>query len=157
MAAWRHAVFLALLLVTGLVLAAENEPARVEVVFAEFGTFDASNPQEVNFVPTRVVPHRVGQRYGWVIDVATTRRSLGVREEYLLPMPAKAKAAEAANAIDTDIPLVRRNQVSQRQLVPENGRIVGEWEIGPNEPAGHRHLQVLIEGDVAADFEYDVK
>lgn len=55
------------------------------------------------------------------------------------------------------IPLQRRNQVSQRQLVPVDGRIYGEWEVAPGEPSGHRHLQVVIEGEVAASFEYDVK
>jgi hypothetical protein len=56
-----------------------------------------------------------------------------------------------------NIPLQRRNQVSQRQLVPVDGRIFGEWSVGPGEPAGHRHLQVVIEGEVAASFEFDVK
>ena len=55
------------------------------------------------------------------------------------------------------IPLERRNQVSQRHLVPVDGQIFGEWEIGPGEPPGQRHLQVLIEGRVAASFEYEVK
>jgi len=38
-----------------------------------------------------------------------------------------------------------------------DGKIYGEWAIGPNEPGGHRRLQVLIENEVAARFEFDVK
>ena len=56
-----------------------------------------------------------------------------------------------------DVPAQRRNQVSQRQLVPVEGKIYGEWAIGSSEPAGHRHLQVIIEGQVAASFEFDVR
>ena len=41
--------------------------------------------------------------------------------------------------------------------MPQEGRIFGEWEIGPGEPPGRRHLQVVIEGEVAASFEYDVR
>lgn len=132
----------------------------VKVVSAEFGIFDASNPRELVFEPTVVVPHRQGQRYGWIIEVHTSKSSLSVREEYLLPNaqnPSKAEQVTDSLSESLSIPAQRRNQVSQRQLVPVDSKIYGEWAVGPNEPAGHRHLQVIIEGQVAASFEYDVK
>jgi|APLow6443716910_1056828.scaffolds.fasta_scaffold87559_2 hypothetical protein len=134
----------------------------VEIVSAEFGLFDASNPDELAFEPATVVPQKVGQRYGWVIEVRTRKRSLAVREEYLLPTAATAAAPSftakiAADPTTLNVPLLRRNQVSQRQLVPVEGRIFGEWSIGPGEPAGQRHLQVIIEGQLGADFEYEVR
>ena len=52
---------------TAVLAAEEVAPAAVEVLSAEFGIFDASDSREVAFGPTRVVPHREGQRYGWVI------------------------------------------------------------------------------------------
>lgn len=146
----------------GISLAAPMVPIElpaeppVDVVSAEFGVFDASNPKEMVFEPTRVVPHRQGQRYGWAIEVKTHKRSLSVSEEYLLPNPAKAQPSPEKPGV-VEIPQQRRSQVSQRQLVPVEGMIYGEWVIGPNEPAGHRHLQVVIEDQVAVRFEYDVK
>lgn len=135
-----------------------SAPAPVDIVNAEFGLFDDRNPRELVFEPGDVVPHQVGQRYGWIIEVRTTKRSLSVSEEYLLPTAAPSLTLPANSAAEVwNIPQARRNQVSQRQLVPVDGKIYGEWAIGPNEPAGHRHLQVLIEGQVAASFEYDVK
>ncbi len=101
-----------------------------------------------------------GQRYGWIIEVHTSKSSLSVREEYLLPNaqnPSKAEQVTDSLSESLSIPAQRRNQVSQRQLVPVDSKIYGEWAVGPNEPAGHRHLQVIIEGQVAASFEYDVK
>lgn len=139
------------------IMAEETVPAPVEVVSAEFGTFDAGNSKELTFEPTRLVPHRAGQRYGWVIEVRTSQRSLSVREEYLLPNPVKTPKSDNPIVADLEMPLYRHNQVSQRQLVPVDGKIYGEWEVGPGEPAGHRHLQVVIEDRVAASFEYDVK
>jgi len=133
------------------------EKVPVEIVSAEFGTFDASDPSEMVFEPSSVVPHRVGQRYGWIIEVRTRQRSLSVSEEYLLPIVPKATKAPASSGETIDMPLPRRNQISQRQLVPVDGKIYGEWAVGANEPAGHRHLQVVIEGQVAASFEFDVK
>jgi hypothetical protein len=162
----RRTLLFLMIILSGVALAAPPNPkeAPVEIVSAEFGLFDASNPDELAFEPATVVPQKIGQRYGWVIEVRTSKRSLAVREEYLLPTAATAgaSAAEAKAAADPaintlNIPLLRRNQVSQRQLVPVDGRIYGEWAIGPGEPAGRRHLQVIIEGQLGASFEYEVK
>ena len=140
-----------------VVVADEVAPVPVEIVSAEFGIFDASDSRELAFGPTRVVPHRKGQRYGWVIELRTTQRSLSVREEYLLPNPVKTPKSNDPIVADLEMPLYRHNQISQRQLVPVDGKIYGEWEVGPGEPAGHRHLQVVIEDQVTASFEFDVK
>ena len=137
-----------------LVLSTNAFAVSVEIVRAEFGVFDMSNPRETLFEETRVVPHKVGTRYGWIIEVRTGKRSLSVREEYLLPSTARTESSDAKTLV---IPFERRSQVSQRQLVPQEGRIFGEWEIGPNEPHGRRHLQVVVEGEVAASFEYEVR
>ncbi len=153
------AFFLCCALFAGAALAAPPVPVELplEIVGAEFGIFDASDPREVVFEPTRVIPHRQGQRYGWIIEVRTKRRSLSVSEEYLLPNPAQIRSSMVGKTEVMDIPERRRNQVSQRQLVPVDDLITGEWEVGPSEPAGRRSLQVVVEGQVAAVFEYDVK
>ena len=143
----------------GMSFAAQPSPvtASVEVLSTEFGLFDASDSGEQVFEPASIVPHKVGQRYGWIIEVRTSNRSLSVREEYLLPTPIKKQNDMDSLAESLNIPIQRRNQVSQRQLVPVDGKIYGEWAIGSGEPAGHRHLQVVIENQVAASFEFDVK
>lgn len=158
----RRAMIFLSLLVTGSAFAAPPVPEKipVEILSAEFGLFDASNPKESAFEPGLRVPHREGQRYGWVITVQTTRRSLSVREEYVLPTASKSKIdAKEMDAVTASLSIAtpKRNQISQRQLVPVDGKIYGEWAVGPSEPAGHRHLQVIIEGDLAASFEFDVK
>ena len=158
----RKALIVCCACVATISYAAPPNPAQspVEIVSAEFGLYDAANPREMVFEPALVVPHRQGQRYGWIIEVRTRKSSLSVREEYLLPnpkTPPKAQAASDSGGESLSFPAQRRSQVSQRQLVPVDGKIYGEWAVGPNEPAGHRHLQVVIEGQVAASFEYDVK
>jgi hypothetical protein len=128
-----------------------------EVVSAEFGLFDASDPQQVVFSPTNVVPHREGQLYGWTIELRGAERSVSVREEYLLPSRAVEERTESAEGTKLVIPLERRSQVSQRQLVPVDGFIYGEWSVGPREPAGPRRLEVIVEGRVAARFAFEVR
>ena len=151
----RKIVVAVLVLMAGLASAAPPAPVPVVVLSAEFGAFNTSDKGEQTFTPATVVPHRVGQRYGWIIELANARRSLSVREEYLLSSSAKPPSEPESESLFVALP--RRNQVSQRQLVPVEGKIYGEWAIGPNEPAGHRQLQVIVEDQVAASFEFDVK
>lgn len=155
----RRTLFRTAALMTGIFFAATTSAAElsVEIISAEFGTFDDSNPRELIFEPTAIVPHKAGQRYGWIIEVRTSKRALSVREEYVLPSPPRETKASDPLSESLNIPLQRRNQVSQRHLVPVDGKIYGEWAIGPNEPAGHRHLQVIIEEQLAASFQYDVQ
>ena len=157
----RKALFVVGVLIAGSALAAPERPDApadtLEIVAAEFGVFDASDTQATSFVPTRVVPHQVGQRYGWIIEVRSARRSLSVREEYVLAGSASATPKAGPLGEVLDFSQQRRNQVSQRLLVPVDGAIYGEWAIGPNEPSGHRHLRVVIEDQVAVSFEYEVK
>lgn len=149
------ALILAMATAAGNVQAADV--ATVEVLSAEFGTFDTGNPRETLFQASNVIPHKEGQRYGWIIELRAGKRSVSVREEYLLPNPVKPGKNAASADGTVIIPMDRRNQVSQRQLVPVDGKIYGDWAIGPGEPAGHRHLQVIVEDQLAADFEFDVK
>ena len=150
-------VFLWLVVISLNVPAARAASPGIQVVSAEFGVFDASDPNRVVFEPTRTIPHREGQRYGWMIELRGVKRSVSVREEYLLPNPVRTPKSDDPIVADLEMPLYRHNQVSQRQLVPVDGKIFGEWEVGPGEPAGHRRLQVVIEDQVAASFEFDVK
>lgn len=157
----RHTPILLAAFVAGSVFADTPTPTTVktpvEIVNAEFGIFADGSPNELVFEPTDKIPHKPGQRYGWVIEIHTAKRTLSVREEYLLPeADNNGKATDPLNA-SLNIPARRRNQVSQRQLAPVDGRIYGEWAIGPDEPPGHRHLQIVIEEQLAASFQYDVE
>jgi hypothetical protein len=155
---WVRKIFIALCVFYGV--AARAQPSEtetgplVEIVHAEFGVFDTRDQKTV-FSESSVVSRKQGQRYGWVIEIRTKKPSLSVREEYLLPNAANANSPEKAS--EGLILWERRSQVSQRQLTPVENLIYGEWVSGPNEPAGHRHLQVIIEDETVADFEFDVK
>ena len=75
----------------------------------------------------------------------------------MLPGAAIDLRTYSAEGTKLVIPLDRRSQVIQRQMVPVDGQIYGEWAIGPQEPAGRRQLDVVIEGRVAASFEFEVR
>ncbi|MDR0440841.1 MAG: hypothetical protein LBI59_07640 [Candidatus Accumulibacter sp.] len=129
----------------------------LELVAAEFGLFDASDPLRVIFSPADVVPRREGQRYGWMIELRDAPRSVSVREEYLLPGRTSGAFTESDEGAKLVIPMERRSQVSQRQLVPVDGVIYGEWSVGPREPAGPRRLEVIVEEEAVAVFDFEVR
>lgn len=149
----RKLIIASTLAFAGIVAAAPPSAPVVKILGADFGIFEEVAPRELAFEPTRVVPHKDGQRYGWVIEVRTTKRHLSVREEYLLPSRVADEARKDGTVI---IPLDRRAQVSERQLAPVDGRIYGEWAVGPGEPAGQRRLEVIVEGQPVS-FEYEVR
>ncbi len=155
---FRQFVFSSCLAVAGLhAPAVLADSPTVEIVAAEFGVFDASDPKRVVFEPAQIIPHREGQHYGWMIEVRTNKRSLSVREEYLLPSRVNEERTESPDGVKIVIPLERHAQVSQRQMVPVDGRIYGEWSIGPQEPAGRRQLNVIVEDKATVSFEFEIK
>jgi hypothetical protein len=92
-----------------------------------------------------------------MIELRGVPRAVSVREEYLLPGRVAGEFTESAEGTKLVIPMEQRSQVSQRQLVPVDGRIYGEWSVGPREPAGPRRLEVIVEGAVAAAFDFEVR
>lgn len=153
-----RALFLMLLLAVSPLQAAPpvEKVEKVEVVAAEFGLFE-ERKGELVFTPAEVVPHVLGQRYGWIMEVRTKRHAVAVTEEYVVPRPNTGSAEEKEVARNLGLSNDKRIQVSQRLLVPREDHIYAEWSVGPSEPTGHRRLQVLVEGEVAARFEFDVK
>ncbi|WP_153109124.1 hypothetical protein [Propionivibrio limicola] len=125
----------------------------VRILDAEFGVFKAGPDGEVIFESARVVPRRAGQRYGWAIEVHTKKRRLNVREEYVQAEPPSVP--ETAAALDFVMPPKRR-PISQRQLVPVDGWIYGEWTMSADEAAGPRRLHVLVETLPPVEFVFEV-
>ncbi len=144
---------------------AQEKTISTRIIGAEFGIFTNAKTSENNkqsadfsFAPSLQIPATSGVRYGWSIQIDTNKRSVSVREEYLIDSPNKTQMQKAPDTeTNIEIILPRRQQVSQRQLVPVNGMIFGQWEIGANEPKGARHLQVIIENSATADFEFQVR
>ena len=142
----RRFLFLMVFFLSSLSLA-----AGFDVTEAEFGVFDAKNPKRLGFEAAQVIPRKAGLRYGWMIVLKNAPPNVSVREEYLIAPKNRTDNTEGLVVFD------RRQQVSQRYLAPKDGVIVGEWEMGPSDPKGPRHLQVIIDDRAIVDFEFEVQ
>ena len=146
-------------IVAGIAIAASpnQEEAPVEILSASFGTFDSAGPNELVLAPSNVVPLKLGQRYGWVVEVRTRKRSLAIREEFVFPPKSKNQVFPNLVSESLNFPTPRRALAGERQLVPMEGKIYGESTVSSNDSAGHRMLQIFIEGQLGPRFEYDIE
>jgi hypothetical protein len=128
-----------------------RDSSPVHVVSADFGVFVSGLARELVLETADVIPRQAGQYYGWVIEVRTRKRSLDVREEYVWPdAPGIDPRDEGPGGGTRSLRFPQRRQVSQRTLTPVDGRIYGAWLVGPDEPAGQRHLEVRIRNEVVS-------
>ena len=147
----RKILLLVQLLVPLFAAGASFAATPVDIVSAEFGVFTSDEDEGRVFAPGELIPLVPGQRYGWVLEVRSPRRSVSVREEALLAAPpVKADDQET-------ISFERRRLLGQRQLVPVGGRIFGEWTVGPDDRPGPRRLRVTVEEQSSVDFAYELR
>jgi hypothetical protein len=150
------AIGAALLLTAGLQARAAPAVPDVEIIKAEFGIFEDDGSDQLGFGATSEIPFTHGQPYGWLIEVRTTRKSLAVREEVL--MPQDTVAASGSNESDLAMPAMRESLLSlnERRVPVSDGMIFGERRIRAEDKAGRYRLRVYVERKLTATFDYSV-
>ena len=145
-----------LLLTAALQALAAPAVPDVEVVKTEFGIFEDDGSDQLGFGATSEIPFAIGQPYGWLIEVKTTKKSLAVREETL--MPRDTPAAPGSNDSDIGIPANPESGLSfnERRVPVTDGMIFGERRIGQADKPGSYRLRVYIERKLTATFDYQV-
>lgn len=133
---------------------ANQDGAPVRVLKAEFGLF--SNTGGPAFVPSKIVPLKEGQSFGWILLVDTAKTSVSQREEFTLPL----QPATWGDPPPTGVRVISddgRTAISVQQAAPDKGVLFNVWQIAPGDPAGHHTIRVFIEGVLAGDFEFEVE
>lgn len=128
--------------------------APVRVLKAEFGLFNPdANPV---FKPSKVVPLKEGQSFGWILLVETDKPHLTLREEFTLP----TQPVTWGDPPPTGIRVISddgRIAVTQQEVSPDKGVLFNVWQIAPGDPTGRHTFRVFIEGNLAGSFEFDVE
>lgn len=130
--------------------------SETRITTAEFGVYHRAPSGKIRFVPTRTVPHKKGQSYGWIIVLDTPRKTVRWREEFTLPARPASWGAEEKNGSRT-LSKDRRTAVTEREVTPNAGQIANQWSVIPGDPKGHHMIRVFVDGVPAAVFEFDVK
>jgi hypothetical protein len=136
----------------------DTPPApAIEIVQADFGAFDVSDPGEPSFFPTTAVPHRVDQKYGWIVYLRTTKTKVKWREEFTLPASPETWGLDGVpgrNSISAD----RRTSITENEeeLGPL-GVILNIWQVERGDPRGRYVIRLIIEDRLERTFEFDVQ
>jgi len=129
----------------------------VEIVRSEFGRFDVSESGEPVFVPTTTIPLKVGQGYGWVMLLNTSKAKVMWREEFTLPEAPEAWDDEVEPNSVRSISEDRRVAVTVQEVEPSEGVILHSWAVAPGDPTGRYVIRVIVDGSIEQVFEFDVE
>lgn len=145
-----------LLLAAGLPARAAPAAPDVEIVKTEFGIFEDDGSDQLGFGATGEIPFAIGQPYGWLIEVRTTKKSLAVREEILLPRDTPAAPDRDDSSIGIPANPESLLGFNERRVPVSDGMIFGERRIGPTDKPGTYRLRIYVERKLTATFDYSV-
>lgn len=126
-----------------------------KVIATEFGLFDVHDGKDV-FTPTTHVPLRVGQAYGWLMILRTSKEKITWREEFTLPEPPKTweiSETEGKRSISDD----QRTAVTERTVTPDRGVLMNSWSVVEGDPVGRYQIRVFIERVLVKEIAFDVE
>jgi hypothetical protein len=128
---------------------------ETETIRAEFGVFIPTESGELILKPSKIVPLKEGQQYGWSMLLRTKKPKLKWREEFTLPsVPTiwNGDLSDATQSISQD----KKTSVIEKEVIPTNGTIESIWEVAPGDPSGHYIIKVTVDGDINQVFEFDI-
>jgi hypothetical protein len=129
------------------------EPA-VRVEQYAFGLFNRAPDGRIDFRPTKTVPLKPEQSFGWIIGVDTKKPTVRWREEFTVPYPPETWGpVEGKHELSAD----RKVSILEREVTPERGFVFNSWTIAPGDPKGRHVIKVTIEDAPPVVFEFDVE
>lgn len=127
----------------------------VTVTQATFGVYRTEQAGQLILEPASTVPFSVGQQYGWVMRLRTSRQRIRWREELTLPSVPNTWGSEriGSRTITAD----NRSITTEREVSIDSGYIFNAWKIEPGDPTGHYRIVVSVEDGPSHTFSFDVK
>ena len=153
---------------TGVITAAQADqpppPPSLPLVIApdltvravRFGLLKADPGSDDEFLATDEIPAVEGQAFGWIVEVATSRRSLHWQEHLRMPEPP-ADWGDAASDPDLVISKDGKSVIAQGEDDVEDSELSRfYWSLATGDPAGEYQLDVAVEGHQVAHFRFHV-
>jgi len=128
---------------------------QVNIINSEFGIFKKDKKGEPIFSPTRKVPLKVNQEYGWIVELKDSNTPVKWREEFILPSASKTwgKNPKKEQIVSED----RKVSVTEKIVSPFKSIISNSWFVAPGDPKGHYVIKLVIENTDPIIFEFDVQ
>ena len=121
-----------------------------------FGLLKSDTGSDDDFLATDEIPAVEGQAFGWIVEVATSRRSLHWQEHLRMPEPL-ADWGDAASDPDLVISKDGKSVIAQGEDDVEDSELSRfYWSLATGDPAGEYQLDVAVEGHPVAHFRFHV-
>jgi hypothetical protein len=114
---------------------------------------DRAESKRVRFLASQTVPFKPGQGYGWAVRVQTSRKTLRVREELILPAPAPHWLVKEGTRISQG----GRIATTTWNAEPKNGVIANFWGLAKGDPSGRYEVRVTLDGTPINTFMFSMK
>jgi hypothetical protein len=130
------------------------QPTDLSKAKAEFGVELVDLHGKADFFPTTNVPFKVGNMYGWRIQLPNYHGTVTWREVFHLPKAPETWATEHSDnfSISPD----GTTAVSNRTQTTANGEIENFWQIAPGDPKGNHKIEVYIDQRLIATFNFEI-
>jgi hypothetical protein len=135
-----------------LVFAYPPEAESQRSVDVRFGILDAGDGR---FIETTVVPNVVGQRFGWILTIATGDEPVPWSEELSLPRPPREWVV-AEDDPDVAISDDRKIALTRGVLAPYMGEYSHFWGVSPGDPAGIYTVVVKVSDGVVGEADLEL-
>ena len=121
-----------------------------------FGLLKSDTGSDDDFLATDEIPAVEGQAFGWIVEVATSRRSLHWQEHLRMPEPP-ADWGDAASDPDLVISKDGKSVIAQGEGDVDDGELSRfYWSLATGDPAGDYQMDVAIEGHAVAHVRFHV-
>jgi len=127
----------------------------LEIRDAQFGTFSDDGTRLSNFRATPRIALEVGNTYGWIAHLKTSKRKVTFVEEFTLPVAPASWGLEDPQAKRT-VSNSGRTATTTKTVNVMNGVIFHSWKIAPGDPSGEHRMTVKIEDQKPLEFKFVV-
>ncbi len=124
---------------------------------AEAGLFGPVDEVPQRFVPSRLLPLKDGQAFGWRLQVRTPSRSVRVREELTLPAEPKTWGDPEPGIKRKTLP-DGRTVVTELHLEPGTDGVISQsWTVTQGDPKGTWVIKVRVDDGPEHSFRLDAR
>jgi hypothetical protein len=147
---------LAVGVIAALPCGAPAAPDLPVVLKAESGLFGPSDQVSQSFIPSRILPLKDGQAFGWRMQLRNPTRQVRVREELTLPAEPKTWGDPEPGLRRKTTP-DGRTAITDQLLEPKDGVISQSWTVTQGDPKGNWVIRVRVGDGPEHVFRFDAR
>jgi hypothetical protein len=134
-----------------LTACSDKDKLPVEVMATSQGYLEGES-ENLKFINSDTVKHRVGERVYWYAKIRTNKTIVKFTEEVKMNGPTTWDKSKTELKYSED----KSTAIVDREYKNKRGLISGSWTLNKDDPAGKMEINVLIENKIPLKFVWQV-